>query len=93
MAIRVALGAKGGAVRNLIVRQGLILAAIGSGLGLVAALALTRLLAGLLFGVTATDLTAFAVVPVTLLLVAAVASYVPARRATKADAMAVLRQE
>ena len=93
MAIRIALGARQSAVRNLIVRQGLRLTAIGMVIGFGGAVAMARLLAGFLFGVTVTDVTTFTAVPVSLLLVATLASYVPARRATKVDAMSVLRQE
>jgi predicted permease len=91
--IRVALGAQTGDVMKLIVGQGMILAAAGVLLGLVGALGLTRLMEGLLFGVSATDPVTFAAISLLLILVAGLACYIPARRAAKVDPMVALRCE
>jgi predicted permease len=91
--IRIALGASQNGILSLIVRQGIILAAAGVAIGAVASLALTRLMTGLLFGVTPTDPSTFAVIPVVLILVALLASYIPARRAARVDPMVSLRCE
>ncbi|HEX6648806.1 MAG TPA: FtsX-like permease family protein, partial [Pyrinomonadaceae bacterium] len=90
---RMALGAQSRDVLRLIVGHGLTLALCGIGIGWLAALWLMRLLSGLLFGVTPTDTTTFVSVPVLLLAVALLASYLPARRATKVDPMVALRTE
>jgi predicted permease len=91
--IRMALGAQRGDVRRLVLRQGLWLAGLGIGIGLPAALAVTRLLQGLLFGISPTDPVTFLVVPLMLLGVACFACWLPARRAARVDPMVALRSE
>jgi putative ABC transport system permease protein len=91
--IRMALGAQSGQVLKLIVSQGLTITVIGIGLGVIGALGLTRLMSTLLYGVTTTDAPTFLVVSGLLTLVALVACYIPARRATAIDPMVALRCE
>ncbi|HEY4564718.1 MAG TPA: ABC transporter permease [Thermoanaerobaculia bacterium] len=91
--IRMALGADRGTVRSMVVGHGMKLTALGLIAGIVTALALTRLMSSLLFGVSSTDLTTFAGVPVLLAVVALAASYFPARRATQVAPMVALREE
>lgn len=91
--VRIAFGAPGQAVVRLIVGQGLTLALGGLGVGIVGAFMATRLVSGLFYGVSATDPVTFLGVSVLLTAVAAVASYLPARRATRIDPVVALRDE
>jgi putative ABC transport system permease protein len=91
--IRLALGAAPRDVLRLVVRQGMSLALIGVALGLVAALTLTRVMKELLFNVSTTDPATFALITLLLVVVALIASYIPARRATKVDPLVALRRE
>jgi putative ABC transport system permease protein len=91
--IRMALGAQTGAVLKLAVGYGMKLVIAGLIIGLIAAFLLTRVMSTLLFGVTATDPTTFTLISLLLVCVAALASYIPARRATKVDPIIALRYE
>jgi putative ABC transport system permease protein len=93
IAIRLALGAVPGGVRSMIVRDALTVVLVGAAAGLLAAAIAGRLLAGLLFGVGGIDPLTYAAVPSTLVLVAIVASWIPARRASQVDAIGSLRGE
>ena len=89
--IRMALGARPTDVTRMVVRHGVTLAAIGVAIGVVAALGLGRFLRGMLYGVSAADPVTFGVTIVLLVAVAALASWLPARRAAKVDPMIALR--
>jgi hypothetical protein len=89
--IRMALGARASAVRGMVVRQSLALASVGIAVGLVGALATTRLLGALLFGVSPTDPLVLGGATALLLLLAMIASYAPARRASRVDPVEALR--
>lgn len=93
MGIRMALGAQVNDVLGLVLKQGMVLALIGEGLGLLGAFALTRFIQTLLFGVTPTDATIFIAVAGVLTTIALLACYFPARRATKVDPLIALRYE
>ena len=91
--LRMALGAQQGNILGLVVKQGMALAAIGIVAGLMGAFSLTRVMATLLFGVSATDVVTFSVVTLFLVAIALVASYVPALRATRVDPVVALHYE
>jgi putative ABC transport system permease protein len=91
--IRMALGAQRGDVLTLVIKKGLILIVVGLVIGVAGALALTRVLGKLLYGVTATDPATFVLVSLLLTAVGLVACYLPARRATRIDPMVALRYE
>ena len=91
--IRMALGASAAQMRTLVLGQSIRLAAIGAAAGLAAALASSRLLSSLLYDVRPTDVITLVTVSVVLIAVALVASYIPARRASKVDPMVALRYE
>jgi len=91
--IRMALGAQRGNILKLVIRQALILASVGTAIGLTGAFALTRIMSSLLYGVSATDPFTFVITPLVLGSTALLAAYVPARRAAKVDPMVALRCE
>jgi len=91
--VRVALGAQRADVLRMILREGAKMTLAGAAIGVAAAFALTRLMAKLLFGVSATDPVTFVAVPVILVLVALAACYIPARRAARVDPLVALRYE
>ena len=91
--VRIALGAQSGDVLRMVVGRGLLLGLTGVTLGVLGALALTRFMRGVLYGVGSTDPATFAMVAVALLGVAVIASWIPARRAAKVDPAVALRYE
>ncbi|MBV8812782.1 MAG: FtsX-like permease family protein, partial [Acidobacteriaceae bacterium] len=93
MGIRMAIGARSGEVRKMVVFQGMRLALTGMGIGIAAALGLTRFIAGLLFGVEALDPLTFVLVPILLSAVALLAVWLPAQRASRVDPIQALRHE
>jgi ABC-type antimicrobial peptide transport system permease subunit len=88
-----ALGAQRKDVLTLVLGEGMKLVLVGAAIGIAAALGLSRLMAGMLYGVSATDPLTFAAVPIVLLGVAMLACYIPARRAMRVDPMTALRYE
>ena len=93
LGLRIALGAQSGDIMALVLKQGMKLTVLGVLLGLIGAVSLTRWLASLLYGVSATDPLTFAVIVLLPMIVAALACWIPARRATKVDPLVALRQE
>ncbi|MGA3075310.1 MAG: ABC transporter permease [Bryobacteraceae bacterium] len=91
--LRVALGASQSQILRMVVGRGLVTSLIGAAIGVAAAFELTRGLSGMLYGVTATDPLVFAGVPLLLIAVSVLASYVPARKATRIDPLVALRYE
>jgi ABC-type antimicrobial peptide transport system permease subunit len=91
--VRLALGAQRSSILQMVMRQGFELTVIGIVVGIIGAVLLTRVMASLLFGVGATDIVTFSGVPVILAVVALLATYVPAWRATRVDPVIALREE
>jgi putative ABC transport system permease protein len=91
--IRMALGAQRSDVLKLVVRQAMIVVLAGVGIGLLASWALTRIMKSLLFNVSVTDPLTFTVIAVLMILIALLASLIPAKRATKVDPLVALRHE
>ena len=88
-----ALGAPRGGIVRMVIQRGMELTAAGLGLGLIGAVLLTRVMSSLLFGVSATDVATFTIVPMLLIVIGLAASYLPARRATLVDPVVALREE
>ena len=93
LGVRMALGAQASNIRNMVIRQGMLLAGIGLVIGIGGAFWLTRFLTGFLFGVKTWDPMAFILTPIFLCAVALVAVWVPARKATRVDPISALRFE
>jgi putative ABC transport system permease protein len=93
MGIRMALGAQRGSILKIVLHQGVRMALIGVAIGLCGALALTRLISSMLYGVKAIDAVTFLCVAVLLFAIAMLASYIPALRATRIDPVVALRWE
>ena len=93
LGVRMALGAQASNIRNMVIRQGMVLAGLGLVIGIAGAFWLTKFLTGFLFGVQKWDPTAFVLTPIFLCAVALLAVWIPARRATRVDPMSALRFE
>jgi putative ABC transport system permease protein len=91
--VRIALGAQTSTIMKMVIGEGVILALLGIGVGLIGSFLLTRFLNSMLFGIRPTDPLTFASISILLVLVALLASYIPARRATRVDPLIALRQE
>jgi ABC-type antimicrobial peptide transport system permease subunit len=91
--VRMALGADRSGILLMVLQRGMELTGAGVVAGLLGAVALTRVMASLLFGVSATDVLTFAIVPVMLIATAVIATYIPALRATRVDPTVALREE
>src|ERR1043165_813351 len=91
--VRLALGADPARISRLVVREGMVVAGTGVAVGVVGAIATTRLASSLLYGVSARDPITIASVAVTLLVVSALANYIPARRGSRVDPLMALRQD
>jgi putative ABC transport system permease protein len=91
--IRMAMGAQTKDVLSIVMKQGFVLSSFGAALGLISSLILTRLMGSLLFGVSATDPVTFSGIGLLLIIVALMASYIPARRAARLDPMVTLRSQ
>ncbi|HET9948855.1 MAG TPA: FtsX-like permease family protein [Longimicrobiales bacterium] len=91
--VRMALGAHAADVRWMVLRQGAVVVGAGIAIGLACAFALTRLISGMLFGVSPTDPATFAVLAATVAMVAGLALWLPARRASRIDPIEALRSE
>ena len=91
--VRMALGARGRDVMKLVIRDGMWLVLIGVVIGMAASLAVSRLLKSFLFGLSAADPMTFGIIPLLLAVVAALACYIPARRAAKVDPLVALRRD
>ena len=91
--VRMALGAQRRSIVQMVIRQGMELTVAAVVIGVIGAAALTRVMASLLFGVSATDILMFSAVPIILTAIALLASYLPARRATQVDPVVALREE
>jgi putative ABC transport system permease protein len=93
LGVRIALGAQRRDIFSLVLKQGIILALIGVGIGLAAAIGLSKVVASVLYGISATDPVTFISVAVIMIAVAVVACFFPARKATKVDPLTAMRYE
>ena len=93
LGLRIAMGAEPGSVTGMVLRQGLVLAVVGVGVGAVTAVGATRLMQAILFGVSPVDPLTYGVVAAGLMAIALLATWIPARRAARVDPMVALRTE